>query len=720
MNKLHVGPTGAYYCFRCGAKGSFYDLKRNLGGFEVGGAGNTPEPVQPAGRRQDDGFARGNATHHHNSNNTTNQPRSQQQQQSMDPLPLPSSALTATYSTALLDSPRSSHILKYLTNTRGLKKATLLKYGVGAANYRFPGKSGYEGKECITFPWILAADDVQMQESLRGCRVPKGEGWVTRRIKARAMENKGMQRLDPPGGGWGLFGMHTVPDDADTIVITEGEYDAMAVYQATQMPAVSLPNGCRSLPVEVLPLLERFDRIVLWMDNDGPGQEGSEMFAKKLGLGRCFLVRPTIQSSRNLNAKFSYAVDSINEELGSSPSPADDDDDEEIKLPKDANEALLMNWDLKAMIDAAAPVPHERILGFSDLRSAVLHEICNPDEYAGVPCPSLPSLTKILKGFRRGEMSVITGPTGSGKTTFLSQLSLDFAEQGLSTLWGSFEVKNTRLLQKLLHQFSREPLPVTAGQRQTAKTAEALDALADRFEGLPLYFMKFHGGSDVTDIVDAMDYAVYVHDVQHIILDNLQFMLSRGEKRGFDKYDIQDAAIETFRKFATERNVHVTLVVHPRQEDEGVKLGIDSLFGSARATQEADNVLILQADGRRKYIEVKKNRYDGTLGFFPLHFKHESSRYEEEPEGTDSIPPAGSQMGSSAGGIDQSPYMKAKAAASAGAVQPRPSAIGAGMGMFGSAAGYATEAMGGEVKDDRSPYQKAKDRALKRRAGQPK
>jgi hypothetical protein len=56
-------------------------------------------------------------------------------------------------------------------------------------------------------------------------------------------------------------------------VITEGEYDAMAVHQETGLPAISLPNGCRSLPVELLPLLERFEDIYLWMDNDIPGQE---------------------------------------------------------------------------------------------------------------------------------------------------------------------------------------------------------------------------------------------------------------------------------------------------------------------------------------------------------------------------------------------------------------------------------------------------------------
>lgn len=56
----------------------------------------------------------------------------------------------------------------------------------------------------------------------------------------------------------------------------------MAVYQATGIPAVSLPNGASSLPLEVLPLLERFDKVYLWMDHDGPGQAGVDKFVQKL------------------------------------------------------------------------------------------------------------------------------------------------------------------------------------------------------------------------------------------------------------------------------------------------------------------------------------------------------------------------------------------------------------------------------------------------------
>lgn len=59
-------------------------------------------------------------------------------------------------------------------------------------------------------------------------------------------------------------------------------------------------------------------------------------------------------------------------------------------------------------------------------------------------------------------------------------------------------------------------------------------------------------------------------------------------------FPVQDLALDKFRKFATDHNVHITLVIHPRKEDEGHKLTTSSIFGSAKATQEADLVVILQ------------------------------------------------------------------------------------------------------------------------------
>ena len=74
--------------------------------------------------------------------------------------------------------------------------------------------------------------------------------------------------------------------------------------------------------------------------------------------------------------------------------------------------------------------------------------------------------------------------------------------------------------------------------------------------------------------------------------------------------------------------MHVTLVIHPRKED-GDKLTTNSIFGGGKATQEADNVLLLQEEEinpklKRKYIQIAKNRFCGELGFVPLFFNRPS------------------------------------------------------------------------------------------------
>ena len=50
----------------------------------------------------------------------------------------------------------------------------------------------------------------------------------------------------------------------------------------------------------------------------------------------------------------------------------------------------------------------------------------------------LPFFNQKAKGIRPGELTVVSGPTGSGKTTFLSQLFLDICQRDIAILWGSF------------------------------------------------------------------------------------------------------------------------------------------------------------------------------------------------------------------------------------------------------------------------------------------
>jgi twinkle protein len=129
--------------------------------------------------------------------------------------------------------------------------------------------------------------------------------------------------------------------------------------------------------------------------------------------------------------------------------------------------------------------------------------------------------------------------------------------------------------------------------------------------------MDFHGEQTVENVIETMSKSVILHDVKHIIIDNLQFMIGCQYNNSLEKFYLQDIMINLFRRFATNFNCHITLVIHPRKEENNEPLRTASIFGTAKASQEADNIIILQDqklvknDGKlmaEKYIEITKNR----------------------------------------------------------------------------------------------------------------
>lgn len=204
--------------------------------------------------------------------------------------------------------------------------------------------------------------------------------------------------------------------------------------------------------------------------------------------------------------------------------------------------------------------------------------------------------------------------------------------QGVTTLWGSFEIRNTRLATTLLRQFAGKPLL----SDQNDESLLEFEKFANEFENLPLYFMTFHGEQAIKVVMEAIEHAQYVHDINHVIIDNVQFMMGiSDEAKHMDRFWKQDAIIASFRTFASKKNCHVTLVIHPRKEREADDLTTSSIFGGAKATQEADNVLIIQ-DKRltsvrgKKYLQIAKNRYSGDLGILPLDFDKQSLSYAQK------------------------------------------------------------------------------------------
>lgn len=269
-----------------------------------------------------------------------------------------------------------------------------------------------------------------------------------------------------------------------------------------------------------------------------------------------------------------------------------------------------------ALIEATKCARHPSILTFSDLKDEVFNELTNPT-VNGVLWKRFPKFNEHLKGHRPGELTIVTGPTGCGKTTFVSEYSLDLCAQGVPTLWGSFEIKNVRLAKMMLTQYVQRSL--------VDIEKEEFYAEANQMNQLPLYFLKFHGQTEVNHVLEAAKHAVLTKGIKHLVIDNLQFMLGLNVDSSFDRFLKQDYLITCLRHFATANNCHITLVAHPRKEKEEIALNNNSLYGGVKASQEADNVMILMNKFNprfkcNKYIQITKNRFNGSLGVVPLFF----------------------------------------------------------------------------------------------------
>lgn len=282
-----------------------------------------------------------------------------------------------------------------------------------------------------------------------------------------------------------------------------------------------------------------------------------------------------------------------------------------------------MGLDFKELIEKCGrSLGDKNLLTFSDIKEKVLARILNFNELSGIQSKYFTFYNRTLKGFRRGELTLITGATGSGKTTFLSQLSLDFLQQGVPTLWGSFEIKNEILAQSMLQQFSKK--------RLVDGKEERIDLLIEEFEQHPLYFMNFYGSTPVDLMFETLDYAIYAYDIQLICIDNMQFMLSQ-QAQGPNKFDLQDMVASKLRKLATDLNVHICVIIHPKKVEDDNNLNVGSIFGTAKISQEADSIMILQKNNMPNYriLQVKKNRFDGEVGEVSLLFNPENKRYFE-------------------------------------------------------------------------------------------
>ena len=471
--------SGGYQCFRCEAKGNWYTFKQRMSGnssrtpvLSVAEVANGRFPSRPVSSAAVGAWGAGMESAAEGLG-----PGIEDSYDGREESEKSRGHTFLQYAEALSGC---SPAIDFLVGTRLIREDVLQKFKVGVALYTFKGRQ----RTCVTFPWFNKEDELPT------------------RVKVRAIEDKRFMRLDPTGGPWGFFGWPTVEENSEEVVLTEGELDALAVYQETGLPTVSLPNGARSFPPDLLEQLEQFKTIYVWCDDDVPGREGADMCVKKLGRHRCRVVKcrggrsdgpkdanEVLLARSKLQAAHRQELAALEarrgDELEAQEAEALQQELQEVRMRQEEEAAAL---DMRKMLQAAEEVRHEHVISFRDLRDEVKQQFQDDVGDRGTSFgSSLPSLDRILKGHRSGELTILTGRTGQGKTTVCSQISLDLCEQGVHTLWGSFEVRNVRLAAKMLQQHGRVSLK---------NCSDALfDETADSFTSLPLWFLGYYGST---------------------------------------------------------------------------------------------------------------------------------------------------------------------------------------------------------------------------------
>lgn len=182
----------------------------------------------------------------------------------------------------------------------------------------------------------------------------------------------------PVSGVSGCIKYKQSSNKSDNVAVIVGTLDDFLalISQKSANVIICLPYNLQSLPQQLLPYMESYKKLILWFGNDETSWYTAKQFAKKLNEKRCFFVRPTdLQPQPSLAAK--------------------------------------MGYNLKDILQNAQSVWHKSITTFQELREEVLSDIQNIDKVQGVKWKRFPALNKILKGHRRGEFTILTGPTGN-------------------------------------------------------------------------------------------------------------------------------------------------------------------------------------------------------------------------------------------------------------------------------------------------------------------
>jgi twinkle protein len=457
---------------------------------------------------------------------------------------------------------------------------------------------GIEEKTCRKFGYTIARRD---SGAFHVASVYKNRELIGQHVR---QENpKDFRWLGSPRGAE-LYGQHLWERGGKKIVVTEGEIDAMTVYQVNNgWPVVSLPNGVQSAVRSVkdnLEFLSSYGEIIIMFDMDEPGQTAAKEVAALMPPGKAKIA----------------------------------------SLPlKDAN-ACLTEGQSKQIVSAiwqASPYSPDEIMHVS---SIVRTDI---DLDSVIPYP-WESLNKFLVGNAKSDLTLWASGTGSGKSTILRELANYHLEAGravgmimleespdetlddLISLRINSPVRVVRAMEIMNHVREKEgktPMPVEfAGFDQ-----DEYDLARSELNGTSLYMYNHMGRKAMDNILSRIDYMAVSLGVDVIILDHITALANAMlTEENQNERILIDNVMSHLESLAERTGVRIHIVSQLKKSDkaheEGSRGTLQDLKGAGSLASVPDSVIMLERNrqdpdevkANTTTVRVLKNRMTGRVG----------------------------------------------------------------------------------------------------------
>lgn len=274
-------------------------------------------------------------------------------------------------------------------------------------------------------------------------------------------------------------------------------------------------------------------------------------------------------------------------------------------------------------------------LGFkhaSELLESVVSELTNPP--MGNPLPWWTAFTDETGGLRGGELSVLSAPTGAGKTQLLANIACQLWEGNIPCFVAPVETGDRDFLIRMISVLER-----TDWNTGKAYPADRVNKLLDKYlkaiETRPLYISTYENRVAVEDM-EALLRLMATKGVRVALLDNLNFFLK--VTRSSDQLLEIDEAVRVIGNVAKQTKMHIILICHPKKpETKDTRITSENeLKGSSTIVQEAANVFLWNRPEENsnchstdRFLTIRKMRKRGILYNKSYRFSYSGGRFEE-------------------------------------------------------------------------------------------